>query len=347
LWRGFLSFGLGPNGKRRRVSVYGKTKAEIVDKLHAADRGTAAIDAYSARATTLTAFVARWLADTQGSLAASTQDRYASLLRIHIEPNFGDFTLGNATAPRLQATMTRLQGNGVTPRVLQQIRTLLHRALQQAVEWRLLGANPVTYVSRARTQPRPIRPLSAQEARRLLDASEGNRLHALFVLAVATGLRRGELLGLQWGDVDLDARTLSVRRAVVAVAGEALIVPTKTRSGQRSVHLSQRTVAALRKHPREDGCPWIFASKGGPVHPRVLILRYFEPLLKRAGLPHIRFHDLRHTTASLLLQAGVNPKIVQEQLGHSSVRLTLDTYSHLMGTMQAESAQKIDALLGR
>jgi integrase len=208
---------------------------------------------------------------------------------------------------------------------------------------------------------RRMRPLSESEARTFLDAvrEAGDRFEALYVLAITTGLRRGELLGLRWDDADLDRGTLRVGRALVREGGRHIVGETKTKRGRRRVNLTPRTVAALKAHRKgqleqrvkvgslyEDH-GLIFASeKGTPLSPENLVKRSFKPLLKRAGLPEIRFHDLRHTCATLLLGRGVHPKIVQELLGHATIAMTLDTYSHYLPSMGDQASGAMGDALG-
>jgi integrase len=206
-----------------------------------------------------------------------------------------------------------------------------------------------------------MQPLSAHEARRLLDAARGGRLEALYVLAIHTGMRRGELLGLKWSDVDPDNATVRVRRTLTRTDnGRRLALgEPKTKKSRRTVSLTQRAVEALRSHRarqseeklrvgtlyQDQGL--VFAGEaGGFINPSNLRQRSFASLLKRAGLPQITFHDLRHTCASLLFQRNVHPKFVQELLCHASVAITLDTYSHMLPGMGSEAADAMEEALG-
>jgi integrase len=203
--------------------------------------------------------------------------------------------------------------------------------------------------------------LSEAEARTFLESTResGDRFEALYPLAITTGLRRGELLGLRWEDVDLERRTLRVGRALVREGGRHTLGETKTKRGRRQVKLTPRTVNALKAHRKkqleekmkfaglfkEHGL--IFASTvGTPVNPENLVNRSFKPLLEKAGLPEIRFHDLRHTCATLLLSRGVHPKLVQELLGHATIAMTLDTYSHYLPSMGDQAAGAMGEVLG-
>jgi integrase len=206
-----------------------------------------------------------------------------------------------------------------------------------------------------------MHPLSAEEARRLLDAARGDRLEALYVLAVHTGMRRGELLGLKWEDVDLDGATVRVLRTLTrkGKGGSYGLGEPKTKKSRRTVRLTQRAVEALRSHRARQAeeklrvgslyqdQSLVFAGEGGGfINPSNLRQRSFAPLLKRAGLPQTTFHDLRHTCASLLFQKNVHPKFVQELLGHASVAITLDTYSHMLPGMGGEAADAMGEALG-
>ena len=202
--------------------------------------------------------------------------------------------------------------------------------------------------------PKEMHPLSAEEARRLLEGARGGRLESLYVLAVHTGMRRGELLGLKWEDVDLDGQIIRVRRTLTRTDnGKRLAVgEPKSKKSCRTVRLTQRAVEALRGHRKRQleeklrvgglykDRGLVFAGEaGGLINPSNLRQRSFAPLLKRAGLPSITFHDLRHTCASLLFQTNVHPKFVQELLGHASIAITLDTYSHVLPGMGDQAAR--------
>jgi integrase len=224
----------------------------------------------------------------------------------------------------------------------------------------LIARNPADAVQAPIPSTEEMRPLSADEARRLLDAANGDRLEALYVLTVHTGMRRGNLLGLRWSDVDLEGGTVSVRRTLTRTdngKGVALGDP-KTKRSRRTVRLTRGSAEALRRHLerqlrqieevgdhyRDEGL--VFATEAGtPINPSNLRQRSFAPLLKRAGLPHIRFHDLRHTCATLLLSRNVHPKYVQELLGHTSVAITLDTYSHTVPGMGDQTAAAMEDAL--
>jgi len=235
-----------------------------------------------------------------------------------------------------------------------------YKALSQAVSDGLVPRNAAA-VKAPRPTPEEMHPLSENEARALLNAarSHEDRFEALYMLAITTGLRRGELLGLRWEDLDLERGVLRVGRALVREGGRHTLGETKTKRGRRQVNLTPRTVSALRAHRKKQlekkmeraginkDHGLIFATGVGTrVNPENLVKRSFKPLLRSAGLPEIRFHDLRHTCATLLLGRGVHPKFVQELLGHATIAMTLDTYSHYLPSMGDQAAGAMGGTLG-
>jgi integrase len=245
------------------------------------------------------------------------------------------------------------------PASVRQMHAILHKALEQAVRFDMIPTNPAGKVDPPKVRQEEITPLSAEQADKLLGMTrnERDRFEAVYVLALTTGLRIGELLGLKWSDIDLDARRLRVSRQLQRGQGGLIFTEPKAAS-RRTVDLPARTVEALKRHrkrqveeaPKAGGAyqdnALVFAgSLGGPIGPEKVTQRAFKPLLKRAGLPEIRFHDLRHTFATLLLARGVHPTYVQRALGHASVKMTLDRYSHWMPSMGRATAEAIDAVL--
>jgi integrase len=200
--------------------------------------------------------------------------------------------------------------------------------------------------------------LSVDETHRLFEAAGGDRLEALYILAVHTGMRQGEILALRWQDLDMENAVVSVRRTLTRSGGKVAFGEPKTKKSRRSIRLTPQAVTAFRSHlerqlrdmgilgDRYQDHGLVFTTNtGAPINPSNLRQRSFAPLLKRAGLPHMRFHDLRHTCATLLLSRGVHPKFVQELLGHATVAITLDTYSHVMPSMGDATARAMQAAL--
>jgi integrase len=235
----------------------------------------------------------------------------------------------------------------------------LHKALDQAVADGLIPRNVTDALKVPRTDREEIQPLTAEEANRLLKAARGERLAALYVLAIHTGLRQGELLALKWEDLDLEAGTLRVRRSLTYAGGKHSLSEPKTKKSRRLVRLTTGAVTALRSHlERQMGemdrlgslySPGglVFANETGAIiNPSNLRNRSFARLLKRTGLPaNTRFHDLRHTCATLLLSRNINPKIVSEMLGHANIAITFDTYSYMLPDMQEKAAKALEEAL--
>jgi integrase len=240
------------------------------------------------------------------------------------------------------------------------IHALLHNALKQAVRWRVLNVNPADAVDAPRVERKEFRSLDADEANQLLETARTDRLRALYVTALTCGMRQGELLGLRWTDLDLERGALAVRQQVMRVGGEWRFSEPKTKAGRRVITMPAVAIDALREHRRQQleerlraGGQWrenglVFTNRvGNPIEKQNLMRRSFWPLLDCAGLPRIRFHDLRHTAATLLLAEGLHPKVVQERLGHSTIAVTMDVYSHVGMTLQREAADTLDRLFAR
>lgn len=227
-------------------------------------------------------------------------------------------------------------------------------SVQQAVRWGLLLWNPCDAVQPPRV-PRVERDvLRADQVAKLFAAAKGDRLEALYVLAVTSGMRLGEMFGLQWPCVDLEQGLVQVRKTLIEMSGKVYLSEPKTAKSRRSIWLPDLATAVLRSHRARmvaEGLadvPWVFCDRRGePLRRGPFHFNEYKPLLAKAGLPKMRFHDLRHTSATLLLCAEVHPKVVHERLGHSQIGVTMDTYSHVLPSMQREAAAKLDELLGK
>jgi integrase len=266
--------------------------------------------------------------------------------------------LKNLTSAHVRGLYREKLDAGLSPRSVQYVHVTLHKALKQAIADGLIPRNVTEAVKPPQVRREEMQPLTAEQVKVLFEAAKGDRLEALYVLAVSAGLRQGELLGLKWDDIDLEVGTLQVRRTLTTAKGGPVLSAPKTKGSRRTVILSQPALEALRSHLerqlgeidqagdlwRENGL--IFASESGePLSRQHVTARRFKPLLKRTSLPEIRFHDLRHTCATLLLSKNVNPKVVSEMLGHASIAITLDTYSHVLPTMQESTAKAMEDAL--
>jgi integrase len=341
--------------------IYGKTRAAVAEKLAkaVATRGNGFV--FDAGNLTVGEYLNRWLADSlRGTVRASTCERHEINVRVHINPTLGSVRLKGLTPAHVRGLHREKLDCGLAPATVRKIHSTLHKAHSQAVSDGLIPRNTAD-VQAPRPAPEEMRPLPEGEVCTFLDVARtsGDRFEPLYVLAITTGLRRGELLGLRWDDVDLERGTLRVGRSLVREGGRHKVGETKTRRGRRQVNLTPRTVNALKAHRKrqleermrlvetyEDRDLVFSTTVGTPVDPDNLVKRSFKPLLEKAGLPEIRFHDLRHTCATLLLGRNVHPKIVQELLGHATIAMTLDTYSHYLPSMGSHAAGAMGDALG-
>jgi integrase len=342
-----------------RLTHSARTKRECAAWLEQIRGNTDGAPHPAADPSTLGGFLEEWLTRAKPYLRPKTWSQYSQVVHQHISPYLGSYDLHEVGPGDIQELYGKLLSQGRSLFTLRITHAVLHRALRQAVRTGLLDRNPCDGVDKPKPRRREMKTLTAGQIRRLLEAVEGTQFEALYYLAVTTGLRQGELLGLKWSDVDWSVPCLKVQRQLQRVAGKGLVfAEPKTTAGRRVVVLGPSAVAKLKQHLRRQlrereksaKARWpdndlIFpSSRGTPMGPRNL-LRHFKTTLKEASLPMIRFHDLRHTAASLMLMQGTHPKVVQERLGHSQISVTLDTYSHVLPSLQAEAAEKIDELI--
>ena len=312
-------------------------------------------------------WIETWLPTIKTQVKPSTFDSYRRNLELHVLPRLGRQPLGNITGANLTALYGELlesgkrTGGGLSPKTVRYVHTIVHKALEDAVDSDLVAANAATRAKPPKprsTSSSELRFWRPEELRRFLELVEGHRLEAAWHVAAMTGMRRGEVLGLRWKDIDLDGNRLSVRQAVVAVAYDVLTSTPKSHQA-RVIDLDEATVGQLRvHHAGRDGAQvagsdgssendLVFCREdGSPIHPHTFS-QAFERLVAKSDLPRIRLHDLRHTHASIALQAGVPVKVISERLGHESPAFTLKQYAHVIPGMQAEAAAVIsNAVLG-
>ena len=343
---------------RKRKTFYGKTRREVQDKLNAAlheqKRGMLATGPQQL----LKTYLENWLEQAyKPTVKLNTYVQYRSVIRHHLVPAFGNIPVQKLTPEKIRAFYRQKIDEGSKPRTVGLIHAALHRALEDAVKQGLVARNVAKLVSPPRIDRYDAHTLTVEQAEKLLDAARGSRLDALLILALTTGMRRGELLALRWDDIDFKQGLVSVHRTMTRVGGYGYVEgEPKTRSSRRRIVLPGVALEALRVHRIQQeqirvnaGEKWqdkglVFCDGYGGFFSPDMVLRRFDKLLDEAGLPHMRFHDLRHSAATILLVAGVHPKVVQERLGHSTIAMTLDVYSHVLPSMQQEAAGKIDDL---
>jgi integrase len=356
-WQARMDLGW-QDGRRVRKYFYGRTFQEVSDLLLKARSDLRAGLPVHVEKQTVAQFLDRWLEMVKPSVRPRTFQSYEILVKRHVVPELGRWKLDKLTPQHVQSALVRKSASGLSPQTVRHIRAILRIALNQAIKWGLIARNAASLTVAPKLVRKRFQSLSPEQARQLLDVAQGQRLEAVFTVALSLGLRMGEILGLRWQDVDLDRATLTVNQAIYRIAGKGLVAaePKTERSG-RALFLPDGVLRALRTHRKRQleerlaaGSEWrdhalVFTSSiGTPLEPRNLF-RAFKALLRKAGLPDFRFHDLRHSAASLLLAQGVPMRAVMELLGHSNIGTTADIYSHVMPAMMRDVAEKMDAIL--
>lgn len=304
---------------------------------------------------TLSEYLARWLKEyATPNLSPSTVEGYEHILNRHLSPAIGNVSLAHLKPEHLQKYYAEKQKAGLSAQTIRHHHTVLHKALKTAVEWELLTRNVADAVSCPRAQQVEMKTWNEYEVSQFLDAAKDTQYYALFYTALFTGMRRSELLALRWQDVDLILSEIYVSRSLHVLKGSKVIYRApKTKAGKRTVALPPSAFHVLDEHRKaqQSDCllqgktlldsDSVFNTLGKPLLPNS-VTHAWHKLVKHAGLKSIRLHDARHTHASLLLKQGIHPKIVQERLGHSSIQITLDTYSHVAPGMQEAAAKRFD-----
>jgi integrase len=308
-----------------------------------------------------------WLPAIEATVRPSSFRAYKQHVECHICPHLGSVPLQKLSGAQINALYAKLAltgkqngKSGLSPLSIRHVHATLHRALKDAVRWERITRNPIDAADPPSIRgdgSRELKTWSAEQLSAFLTSTRDERLSPLWYLLAMTGMRRGEALGLRWEDVDLENGRLAVRRALIPIGAAVVVSEPKTARGRRSVALDPETVEALKRQAAqqladqlEKGDAWretglVFTKEDGEAwHPEV-VSRSFRQAVKRSLLPAIRLHDLRHTHATLALRAGIHPKVVSERLGHATIAITLDTYSHAIPAMQEEAAVLIADLV--
>lgn len=347
------------DGRRVRRSFLGRTRAAVTEKLHEALGLEARGTVQPSSRLTVGMFLEQWLDVVRPRIRPLTFDCYRGIFRRHLEPGLGQLVLARLSPRQVQLFLDGRSAVGSSPRTVAMIRAVLRQALGQAERWDLVTRNVAKLTQAPRVPRHEIRPLTPAEAGRFIEAISGDRLEALYLTALAVGLRQGELLGLTWSDLDLAGATVTIRHALQRIDGRLVLVEPKSATSHRTLALPAIVVQALHEHAVRQrrarllaGARWrvdprdlVFTTTVGTPLDGITVTRKFQALLRGAGLPRQRFHDLRHACASLLLFQGVAPRVVMETLGHSQISLTMNTYSHVVQALARDAADRMDSLL--
>jgi integrase len=364
-WIAILELGRDECGKRTQRYYSGfATKHAAKERLSELQSDMRTGEYVEPSKATLGKFLRDWLDGRKKSIRPSTWHGYDKIVRCYVAPAIGSYPLQKVTPVILNKLYADLQVNGrrggkgaLSGRTARGVHMVLRRALADAVRQRLVNMNPAELADVPKANAGEMKVWSAGDVRAFLEHMKDDRLYALWLTAATTGMRRGELCGLRWAMVDIDAGRLSVIETLLDVDHKLVAGEPKTKSGRRSIALDHVTVAALRAHQtaqkverlafgsgfNDRGLVFV-REDGEPIHPAWLS-RAFTQRVRAAGVPMIRLHDVRHTAATLSLAAGLHPKVVSERLGHANVAITMDVYSHVLPAMQQDAADKIAAVV--
>jgi len=344
-------------GNGQRKSAYAKTQAAARELLEQMKRDVHDGITLSPSDQTVREYLESWLATLPGTIEVATETTYQSYVRNHIAP-IAQVRLADLTAQHIQQLYSKELKAGLSSTSVNHLHSILHNAFKQAVAYGVMRVNVTELVKAPRIQRPNWHTFNREETARFIEAVQSNRFAAAFILAVTTGMRQGEILGLQWKHVNLATGIIRVQTALKFQEHRFQLLHPKSSSSRRTIILSEVAKSALERHEHQQeqakvvaGSAWdsawnlVFANSiGRPMNASNLLGRDFKQILRANQLPMIRFHDLRHTCASLLLEAGVHIKIVSELLGHSSITLTLNTYSHVIPGMHGRAAEAMDSL---
>ena len=360
-WEGRYTAGHDPvTGKRITKNVLGKTQAEVREKLRRTIEETRGLDVARAGEYTVGQWLEVWFNDyAMLKVRPSSHQTYRGYLDHHIKPYIGNIPLTKLSSLDLQRLYKKLlsdgrvdrieskkQPKGLSAKTVRNIHQIISSALKLAIEQRLIARNPADGCALPKAERKEMQTLPVEQLTSFLREAKDSGVFALYYIDLTTGLRRGELLGLKWSDIDLEKGDLRVQRQIGRINGKIIEMPLKTKNAYRTLPLSADAIDVLMQQRRKTGnSEWVFPSPtGGPMSPDS-VLHMLHRVLKRAGLPKVRFHDLRHTFATLALQNGVDIKTVSGMLGHFSAGFTLDTYAHVTTSAKREAAKTMGNIL--
>ena len=360
-WEGRYTAGHDPaTGKTIYKNVLGRTQAEVKEKLKRAIEDSAKLDMSKMGQYTVGQWMDIWFENyAKIKVRPSSHQTYRGYIENHIKPNIGSIPLNKLTSLELQKLYKKLLGNGRVERIeskkqpkglsaktVRNINQIIASALNLAIEHRLILTNPANACALPKLEHREMKTLPVEQLTSFLREAKESGVFEMYYIELATGLRQGELLGLKWSDIDLEHGSLRVQRQMARIDGEIVEAPLKTKNAYRTLPLSADATDVLKAQKKKCGnSQYVFPSPtGGPISPDS-VLHMLHRVLKRAGLPKVRFHDLRHSYAVAAIRAGDDIKTVQETLGHATAAFTLDVYGHVTNQMKQASAERMDAYI--
>ena len=362
-WEGRYTAGHDPvTGKQIIKNVLGKTQAEVKEKLKKALVEAGQVDFTKSGKYTVGTWMDEWFENVAKiKVRPSSHQTYKGYIDNHIKPNIGNIPLEKLTTMDLQKFYRKLltkgrverieskeQPKGLSAKTVRNINQVISSAMDLAVAQKIILVNPTNACELPKVEHQEMQTIPAEQLQAFLDEARATGVYEMYYIELATGLRRGELLGLKWQDIDWKNGIIKVRRQVARIDGEIVEAPLKTKNSYRAVTISPQAIEVLKQQKtktKELKDPYIFPSpNGGPISPDS-VNNMLKRVLERAGIPKVRFHDLRHTFATIALQNGVDIKTVSGMLGHFSAGFTLDTYAHVTTSAQKEAAQTIGNVL--
>jgi integrase len=365
-WQGAVTIGRKPDGSLNRKTFYGKTKKEVTEKLLKAQHDLMQGTYTDSGNLKVADWMNTWLVQyKKGEIKPKTYDDYEYLIEQHIIPEIGAILLKNLKTNDLQSLYNRKSESGLSPRTVRYIHSVLHNALNQAVRGEIITRNVSDATSLPRREKKEMRVLSLEEQEKLIHVLQNDEHGFPFLFALATGLRKGELLGLRWKDVNFDENLINVRRNLSYIKNrdpegttkyKLITQEPKTERGQRSIPMPESIVVMLGYHQQQQkknkelyaekyiDNDLVFPSQLGTAMDPSNFSKRFYALVKKSGIEMANVHATRHSYATRLLEANVHPKIVQDLLGHSSISITLNTYSHVMPELKQEASEKLNGL---
>ncbi len=365
-WVAQITIGRDSEGRPKRTSFSGKTRKEVQEKVNKALSELQTGTFIEPTKTTLAQWLDTWMEEyKKPSLRPTTYEGYNFIIKTHITPaTIGNIQLRHIQPSDLQRFYNaklesgRADGKGgLSPRMIRYIHAILHGALKQAVREGLVIRNVTEAVTLPRHQRKEFTPLTQEQVIKFLNSIKNDKFYPAILLDLGSGLRLGELLALRWQDVDLKNAVIRVRQSLASVKGQWLFQEPKSEKSRRSIPIPKDIITELKAHKARQNQEKLLAGTAYQDHDLVFAMpdgnplkvrsfqEHFEKLLSNAGMPRVRFHDLRHTYATLLLEAGEHPKVVQELLGHSQITMTLDTYSHVLPELKQAAAAKLGNIL--